>query len=368
MAQGALAVALTAVLTACGPRRVELPVQRQPVTTVADRRFEAAIADAERIVAPLTAASPAVSAAVAVAGEIVWSAAFGFANLESGTRATPAHQFRVYSLSKGITAATLLSLAEDDVLDLDAPLARYVADFPRASELTLRRLAGHLGGIRHYRGEEAIANRPCDSPAEALALFRDDAYEEDPGARYLYSSWGYVLLSAAIAAAAGDEFQAVVQRHVLQPAGMTATVIDDPGATLNKATPYEPGRGNVTASRPVDSRCKWGGGAFVSTAEDMARFGVGLMRGTVVQPASFRAMITPLQDDSGRVTTYGMGLGVSRDSAGTLRVGHSGSAIGGRAAIQILPELGVVAVILSNVEGETLVRPTARLADLFARR
>jgi CubicO group peptidase (beta-lactamase class C family) len=174
-----------------------------------------------------------------------------------------------------------------------------------------------------------------------------------------------VLLSAALSAAAGEPFPVLVQRRVLRPAGMTATAIDDPADTAGKATPYEPDARSVRPARPVDSRCKWGAGAYVSTAEDIARFGIALLTGQIISRSSLESMITPMTDAQGASTAYGMGLGIARDSSGVMRVGHTGSAMGGRAALIMYPEQRVVAVILSNVEGDGLSAQVRDLANLF---
>ena len=97
-------------------------------------------------------AIPGMSVAVAVEGEIVWTEAMGFADLEQSVRATPETRYRLGSVSKLFTAAIAARLAEKGVLDLDVPIQRYVPSFPeKQAPITARLLAGHLAGIRHYR-------------------------------------------------------------------------------------------------------------------------------------------------------------------------------------------------------------------------
>src|SRR5687768_2213054 len=352
--------------SACGPdARPVLPIQATPHTRVADPGYSAAIDSAQKIASGLTTESPAIAVAVAVGDTIVWSAAFGFTDLERKTPATAASRFRAYSLSKGLTASTAIALRDAGKLDIDAPINTYVGRFRDSTGLiTPRLLAGHLGGIRHYRDNEALWARSCRSIDEALDVFRTDRLENKPGENYLYSSWGYVVLSGAVQAAAKTGFEEAVRSLVIEPAGMTSTDLEK-SSREGLVTFYEPNGNTVVLARTVDNSCKWGAGAYVTTADDMARFGAALLAGRIVASASVNEMLTPMKTASGVSTEYGMGFGVTTDSLGQRRVVHSGSAIGGRAVIFMLPDDRVVVAIMSNVEGERLTAPASMIARLF---
>jgi serine beta-lactamase-like protein LACTB, mitochondrial len=361
---------LVAVATAPACRaesQPALPLQATPETRVANPAFAATIDSAARIVAALTTASPAISVSVAVGSGIVWSAAFGFSDLEHRTPATPASRFRAYSLSKGLTAAAALALRDQGKLDFDAPIARYVSRFKDPTSLiTARLLAGHLSGIRHYRGQEALWTRSCTNTDEGIDVFAKDRLESPPGTKYLYSSWGYVLLSGVVASAASSTFADAIEHLVLKPAGMTATGLEKTSSS-GLVSFYEPRGKIVVPARTVDNSCKWGAGAFVTTADDMARFGAALLGGKIIAPKSVKEMLTPMKTTAGVSTDYGMGFGVVTDSAGLRLAVHSGSAIGGRSAIVMLPDDSVVVVIMSNVEGDRLTGPAGVVARMFRR-
>ena len=206
-----------------------------------------------------TTGTPALSIAVAVDGKIVWSDAVGLADLENGAPVTVATRFRVGSVSKLLTVAVLARLAQSGLIDLDAPVGRYVADLPdELSAVTPRQLAGHLGGIRHYDGTDEFFNTSSyGSPTEALAIVRDDAVTQPPG-EYLYSSWGFVLLGAAIEGAAGKNFRFVVQEQVLDPLDMSSTMASDPRSIVpSRARPYDWSKDRLINSRPIDLSDRW---------------------------------------------------------------------------------------------------------------
>src|SRR5258705_10769692 len=103
---------------------------------------------------------PGFALAVAVDGRIVWSEAFGYADLEAQRPATAATQFRIGSVSKPLTATAIAQLFETGKLDLDAPVQRYVPTFPeKGAPITTRLVGGHLAGLRHYQGDEFTLNR-----------------------------------------------------------------------------------------------------------------------------------------------------------------------------------------------------------------
>jgi serine beta-lactamase-like protein LACTB len=136
------------------------------------------------------------SVAVSVCGAAVWSASYGFADLENQVPVDEDTRFRVGSVSKTLTATALAQLAEQGQLDLDAEVQTYVPDFPKkAWPVTVRQVAGHLGGIRHYEGDEFFSADAYASVNDGLAIFADDPLVHQPGSAFLYSTYGWNLPS-----------------------------------------------------------------------------------------------------------------------------------------------------------------------------
>src|SRR5690606_22361679 len=114
---------------------------------------------------------PGVSVTVMREGRIIWSEGIGWADLEQRVAVTPLTRFRVGSVSKPLTATAIGLLVERGRLDLDAPVQRYVPSFPtRRHPVTTRQAAGHVAGIRHYRGDEFLIARPYPTVTEGLAI------------------------------------------------------------------------------------------------------------------------------------------------------------------------------------------------------
>jgi len=298
----------------------------------------------------------------------VWIEGFGWADVEQQVPVTALTRFRIGSVSKPLTAAGLGLLVEEGKVDLDAPVQRYVRDFPvKRWPITVRQVAGHLAGIRHYRGEEFLSQRHYATVTEGLAIFRDDSLDVEPGTKWHYSSYGYNLLSAIIERAAGRPFLEYMHDRVLVPAGMRQTAAE----YVDSLIPYrarfytrDGERGGIVNAPFVDNSYKWAGGGYLSTTEDLARFGQAMLDGTLLKPATVQQMWTAQRTRDGKSTDYGIGWGVERDSSGRRRISHSGSSVGGTAFLVIYPDQKLVVALLVNSD-QTFVRATPRIAEAF---
>jgi CubicO group peptidase (beta-lactamase class C family) len=178
---------------------------------------------------------PALSVAIAEHGRIVYAEAFGLADLEQRVPANTntATKFRVGSISKPFTAAALGLLYQHGKLGLDAPIRRYVPSFPdKGVSITVRQVGGHLGGIRGYKPNEPEGQTHYPSVDSSRSRFEDDSLIAHPGTKFVYSSYGFVLLSAVIEHAAGIPYLDFMRDSVFRMLGMTNTVPDDTSASF----------------------------------------------------------------------------------------------------------------------------------------
>ncbi len=329
---------------------------------VADPRWAAFIESARRHARALLAERnlPGLSVAVAVRGEVVWSEAFGFADVATARPAAPATRFRVCSVSKPFTAAAMARLVESGRLDADAPIRRYVPSFPdrSGSPITARLLASHRAGVRAYRDDMEPFTAPAFATvSESLGPFREDPLVFEPGAGHLYSNYGFVLLSAAIEGAAGADFLSVMRREVFEPLGMSSTGEDrGEGATPERATMYDhvppySMDGRVVVSPPQDLSGRWASGGFLSTAEDAARFGAAHTFGSrsgFLSDRTLREMFTP-RSGLPPLAGYGTGWISARDLHARRVCFHFGAGSGGTSFLGVYPGSGVSVAVLANL-------------------
>ena len=320
--------------------------------------YAAAVAQARAIVCDQLAGKiPGLQVAVAVGGKLVWSEAFGYADVAREVPVTAETQFRIGSVSKPLTAAAVALLYEQGKLDLDAPVQRYVPSFPdKGYPITTRQLAGHLAGIRHYRGDEFLRNRHFDTVLEGLAIFQGDLLLSPPGTKFSYSSYGWNLISAVVEGAAGQDFLTYMSRNVLRPLGLTHTAPDRVDSLIpNRTRFYERGADSgFVPAPPVDNSYKWAGGGFLSTAEDLVRFGSALLEPGFLKAATLELLFTSQKTTAGEPTGYGIGWFVATDGRGHRWVSHGGGSVGGTTAFSVDRDSRVVVAITSNLTGAPL--------------
>jgi serine beta-lactamase-like protein LACTB, mitochondrial len=303
-----------------------------------------------RVATNLTPKVPGLSVALGRDEKIVWTAGFGFADLEKRKPATSRTLFRIGSVSKPLTAAGMMLLVEQGRLDLDADIRKYLPDFPDKGEvITTRQLAGHLAGIRHYRSTEFLMNKPFATVRESLKIFENDPLLFKPGEKYSYSSYGYNLLSSAMESAAKEEFLAYMDKSVFLPLKMTNTMPDRAKAELPERTRFydaKPGGGFVVAAT-VDNSYKWAGGGFLSTPEDLVRFGFALMKPGFLKRESLATMFKSQTTSDGKPTGYGVGWSIRRNPGHRIFM-HTGGSVGGTSVLMLFPDSRVVLAMTAN--------------------
>ena len=332
--------------------------------------YRAAATQARALVcAQLVPQIPGLAVAVAMNGQIVWSEAFGYADLERRVPVSAMTQFRIGSVSKPLSAAAVAILVEQGRLDLDAPVQRYVPSFPeKRYPITTRELAGHLAGIRHYRDREFYLNRPFATVEDGLALFKDDSLLFVPGTRFAYSSYGWNLVSAVVEGVSGERFVAYMAGHVFGPLHMTHTAPDRADSVIvDRTVFYERDRaGHFIVAPPVDNSYKWAGGGFISTAEDLVTFGSALTQPGFLKAESLDLLFTSQHTSAGERTGYGVGWYVSTDSLGHRWVFHGGEAVGGTALLGVDRDSRLVVALVANLTDAPL-EPARQIERLFDR-
>lgn len=311
---------------------------------------------------------PGVSIAVTRGDGETWRWQIGAADLERGEPVTRATRFRVGSISKMFTAAILARLSAAGAIDLDAPVSRYLPSLPSSyRDVTPRLLAGHLGGVRHYGLGEFENHTSYPSVSASLGIFLADTLLTKPGSRYSYSTYGYNLLAAVLEAASGRTFAALLDEEVRRPLGLDRTMLEPSGRwAVGQARPYtRDSAGRAVPARAVDLSDRWPAGGVVSSAEDVARFALGVFRPGYLPGPVREEILTSQRTSAGIATRVGLGWRIATDSLGRRYAHHGGASTGGRGFVLVYPDHGVAVAILANTEanfGEAEAFALARLA------
>jgi CubicO group peptidase (beta-lactamase class C family) len=323
---------------------------------------------------------PGLSVAVGVGNAIVWAEGFGWADLEKRIPVAPNLRFRIGTASTALTSAAAGLLLERGRLTLDAEIQTYVPEFPKKQwPVTLRQLMGHLSGVRNDAGDEGpLLGQHCERIAEALPAFADRPLLFEPGTKYRYSSYGWILVSAAIEAAAKDAFLTFMQEQVFEPLKMDDTVADSSQDSIpNRVTQYFPRyaanpRYGPDVMRPIDYSCYSGSSVFLSTPSDLVRFGMALNGGTFLQPATVDLLQSSQRLSSGQETNHGLGWSVETVTiAGqpARAAGSDGTSLGGPlVSLRMVRDGGIVVAVVSNTSYADTSTLALNVADAFADR
>lgn len=340
-----------------------------------------AVEEARRLARALLVAEnlPSLSVAVARDGEIVWAEAFGFADVDRRAPVTPLTRFRTGSVSKTLTAAAVALLYERGRIDLDAPVQTYVSEYPRKQwTITTRQLLGDVAGVHRIRGDnnDNVPRGHCANLDEGLETFAGEPLLFEPGTKYRFSTYGWILLSAVVEGASGEPFPTFMRREVFEPLGMDRTVLEgfekDPD-TVSLYFPRTAMGSNVGLqdAPPVDYSCFAGAGAFLSTPSDLVRLGSAMLKPGLLKADTIALFQTPLRLESGASAGFALGWKVDNVKLGgapARLLRHRASLIGGAVSLSVFPDLGLVIAATSNVSRTESVDPFAlRVADAFAR-
>jgi len=362
------------------PARAEAPHCANPPPAIATdgimRRAEVAAAvrdlatEVERDRRQAGLASVAV--AVVHGGTVLLAAGYGCANVARGTAATPDTLYRIGSVAKLFEATALMQLRDAGRLRLDDPVAKSVPGVwfsgPAGERVspTWRQLASHTSGLPR-NVPPALGTVP--------GLFRYVERERAlsaPGARYMYSNLGFVVLGASLAELAGERYQAYVRQHILEPLGMTSSTFDAGAVAAERLA-----AGYLRLEQGDDG---WSGyaasarspfppsGAMLSSASDLARFVAMQFRraaageAQVLKPATIREMWRPVAATpvSGAaaigwfVSPYGPYTVVRKD----------GGQPGFTAHVALVPEAELGAVVLVNESPQRVRGSGAEVARL----
>ena len=316
--------------------------------------------------------APSMSAAVSRDNALLWAGAVGYVDIESGKRASPESLYRLGSTSKALTGTVLGRMVDADQISIDASIGDYAPGVPdRLKGITIRQLASHTAGIRHYsRGltwlpsnHETMSSQSYACVEDGLATFIDDELLFEPGSSFNYSTFGYSLLAYVMEQASGLDFRSLLERYINAPLDTDLRLDDQTIAMPDRAATYTTAKGRWGAAYPTDPSYKWAGGGMVATPSDLVKIGQALLDGSFVTTPT-RSMLwspVPLPGSDTNPQNYGVGWRIDT-STRTLGedqpvqlIHHGGTQMGGVAFWAIYPELGISVAVVSNT-GERAVR------------
>jgi CubicO group peptidase (beta-lactamase class C family) len=312
---------------------------------------------AERISAMMETAyggdEPGAAVLVMEGDDVLIAEGYGLADLEWGIANTARTSFRIGSISKPFTAIAILQQVDAGRLDLDMPASTYLPDLPGVlGEPTLRQLLSHTSGLPDHFSLPVILQimRNPITPDEIIALMRDAELMFEPGSRWSYSNFNYVLLGRILTAVdpEGRDYGRYVEEMVFAPLGMINSHYDRQSAVIpRRARGYDHDGSAPVNTITVETSLADAAGALMTSAEDLALFARALAAGEVLSAEMQAEAWTDAVLNDGSGTGYGLGFNIS-EFLGERAIWHNGSTNGFQAAWIYLPESGRTVAVLSN--------------------
>lgn len=284
---------------------------------------------------------PGAAIAIRINGQAVLETGIGYRDSNHEVPLSPDANFYIYSITKSLIATVSLYLVGEGLLELDAPMQRYLTDFPLDASVTLRQLLSHTSGLPDYGGvpvySEAVKANP--SSPWSTETFLDLAYTQGlqfaPGDGWAYSNIGYLLLKCLLERTTGLSIQKLFNQIILSPLSLQKTFVP---TTLDDVDELTPGYtaffdGNKLQDMTRSYHPAWvAHSVVISTAPELAKIIDALFRGKLLKLSLVEQMSYPIHN-LGKYPLfenlgYGLGLFIDTESPHGRVRGHTGEGPG----------------------------------------
>ena len=298
-------------------------------------------------------------------GQPIFAQAYGLPDRERRIPNTLQTRFRVGSINKMFTGLAILQLVQAGRIQLADALGKRVADYPdkeTASKVTIEQLLSHTGGTGDLFGPEYEAHRLELRTLQDffVMLYAGRKLKFEPGSRWEYSNYGYILLGVVIERVSGQSYYDYVRDHIYVPAEMWSSGSEPEDQFVpDRSVGYTCAAGTMVSSdtvplpypRPNTTSLPFRGssaGCGYSTVHDLLRFAIALQANKLLN-AQYTELLMAGRVETDHGTHYGYGF-ETRTVNGLRRVGHSGGAIGMNGMFDIFPDVGYVILVLANLD------------------
>jgi CubicO group peptidase (beta-lactamase class C family) len=286
-------------------------------------------------------------------GKLIFSRAWGLADIENKTPYTTETVTEAGSISKQFTAASILLLEQQGKLSLKDNVRKYIPELPDyGSAITIGNLLHHTSGIREWSSLVAITGWPRTTKAyrngDAFNIIcRQAKLNNIPGTEFIYSNSNYLLLAIIVERVSGKSLPEFTSGYILKPAGMVHTSWRDSyrKVVLNRGIAYSKKGDTYEINMPFESL--YGPGALLTTTEDLLKWTNFYLSGKLGAPGLLQKQlhIEPLM--GGAETNYAAGLFISK-ARGLTRIFHDGQTASYTGIVESFPQIGLSIAWLSN--------------------
>jgi CubicO group peptidase (beta-lactamase class C family) len=275
-------------------------------------------------------------------GELAFTHAVGYADVENEVPLTTESRFRVGSISKTFTATLIFMAVEEGKLSLDQTVDSFFPDLQKADSITIAMLVGHRSGIHNITNDPEYFdyNTQPQTRERMLEIVVEAGSDFSPGSKAQYSNSNYLLLTFILEDTYGRPFDVLLEEKITKPIGLDETYIGSAiDMSQNECYSYSYD-GNWNKEEETNMSIPLGAGAVVSTPTELVEFIRALFAGKLVNEQSLNQM----KDIKDR---YGMGL-FSFPFGNKTSYGHTGGIDGFSSVFGYFPEEDIAFAMTSN--------------------
>lgn len=324
----------------------------------------APVAQIDRVMRAYQGAVPGAAVGVLGGGEVVVRRSYGLADLRQHTPVAPATNFRLASLTKSFTAASVLLLAQEGRLALEDPARRWLPQLPAvARAATIRHLLAHASGIVDYEELMSAGEKQQVRDADVLELLAGEPRTYfPPGTAYRYSNSAYALLSLIVAQASGESFASFLRKRIFAPLGMSGSVAYEAEgpSPRHRAFGYRFKDPQWIDSDQSLTSAVLGDGGVYSSIDDLARWDAALAAPGLFSAETLRLAFTPVTPTDDPNIRYALGWRITGETAW-----YSGETLGFRNAMVRWSERRFTVVVLTNRNEPEVYGLALAIAKLF---
>ncbi|NER14708.1 serine hydrolase [Leptobacterium flavescens] len=309
---------------------------------------------------------PGATALVAKNGKVIYSKAFGMADLELNVPMKPEHIFEIGSITKQFTAVSVLMLVEQGKLNLDDEITVFIPDYPtHGKRITVHHLLTHTSGIKSYTSMPVlreIATKDL-TPMELIDVFKDEPMDFDPGEAYRYNNSGYILLGYIIEKLSGESYANFIQKNIFDKAGMNSSYYANHFKLIKgRASGYMRSNEYINANY-ISFSIPYAAGSLMSNTNDLLKWQQAINNNTFVKEETIKKAFTNYTLNNGEPIYYGYGWAINEINGSPSRE-HGGGIFGFTTQGIYIPGQDVYVAVLTNCSCNSPGDVTTKIAAL----
>lgn len=337
------------------------------------KKFEALNKKTEKIIEQFLEKEkiPGMAVSISYNDTLIYSKGYGFSDVDRKIPVNTAlTKFRIASITKILTAATILKMSEIELIDINKSVYYYLDSLPKKQyDFTIKQVGGHIAGLKRVPSEEKYTCDNTYKKEDFYRVFSKDSLLFKPSSKLSYSNYGYKLLGLVVEKVSGEDIITCHKKYVLEPLKLKKTTIDDGVYDNNSSKFYIHKKNKIEEAPCLDCSFKYASGCYMSTSEDLIKLGNSfLFIDKFFKKQSLLQLITTQKLLTGEKTGYGFGFTTTKDSNDNFYYGHNGGYISSRSVLRIYPESKLVISILINIGIDDIDGLTSKISNLYIKK